>query len=488
MAVESGVEPLSGPDRLTRRALLAVMFVVVLTGGATAVAGLLQFEGLKTLIPSKADLGIGVHVDPVDAGKPQTIMLLGTDGRLGADAGGGQRSDTILLARLDPDNGAITLTSIPRDLRVEIPGYGSDRINAAYSLGGTELTVKTVRQLLSTPGRPFKINHVLEVNFVGFRDIVDYFGCVYVDVDRDYFNNVGGPFGYAVIDIDPGYQKLCGDDALAYVRYRHTDSDLVRGARQQDFVRQALRQPQIQSKLTFSNHRELIRLAGKYMRMDHGLTRSTKQMLSLIKLGLAVYDKPVQQIPFAKGGLSYTMLGGASYLEATPGALAATTERFLHPQTEAAPAERAVRRAQRSPSVANYAAAGRAQAMAAGGGTGIPIYYPKLLREGSFYAEDAPRVYELHGKPAYRLSIQLDGKVGAFYGVQGMRWRDAPILAPPREQVTVDGRRLDIYGAGSKVTLVAWRTPRAVYYVHNTLTHDLSRNQMLAIARSLTVA
>jgi hypothetical protein len=85
------------------------------------------------------------------------------------------------------------------------------------------------------------------------------------------------------------------------------------------------------------------------------------------------------------------------------------------------------------------------------------------------------------------MSIQLDGKSGAFYGVQGMRWKDPPILAAPHKDVTVDGRKLSVYGEGAKVTLVAWRTRKAVYYVHNTLTQDLSRSQMLAIARSLSL-
>ena len=79
---------------------------------------------------------------------------------------------------------------------------------------------------------------MVTVDFSGFRRAIDYVGCVYADIDRDYFNDQGGPGGYAVIDIDPGYQKLCGADALAYVRYRHGDNDLVRAARQQDFLRQ----------------------------------------------------------------------------------------------------------------------------------------------------------------------------------------------------------------------------------------------------------
>ena len=112
------------------------------------------------------------------------------------------------------------------------------KINEAYENFGERGAVRTVKRLLSTPGKPFPINHVITVDFGGFRRAIDYIGCVYADIDRDYFNDRGGPGGYAVIDIDPGYQKICGKDALAYVRYRHTDNDLVRAARQQDFLRQ----------------------------------------------------------------------------------------------------------------------------------------------------------------------------------------------------------------------------------------------------------
>ena len=182
-------------------------------------------------------------------------MILGTDGRLGVEeAGGRRRSDTIILARLDADKSAITLMSIPRDLKVTIPGYAlPDKINAAFANGGTALTLKTVKELLSTPDAPFKINHVVQVTFTGFRRMVDYLDCAYVDIDHHYFNDVGGPGGYAVIDIQPGYQKLCGADALDYVRYRHTDNDLIRGARQQDFIRQMLRQPGVRKRLSFAS-------------------------------------------------------------------------------------------------------------------------------------------------------------------------------------------------------------------------------------------
>ena len=124
--------------------------------------------------------------------------------------------------------------SIPRDLKVEIPGYGTGKFNEAYAYGGPKLTLQTVKQLTGLP-----INHVVNVDFLGFVRAVYAIGCVYVDVDRRYFHsNAGLPASeqYAEINVQPGYQLLCGKKALQYVRYRHTDTDLVRSARQQDFI------------------------------------------------------------------------------------------------------------------------------------------------------------------------------------------------------------------------------------------------------------
>ena len=127
--------------------------------------------------------------------------------------------------------------SIPRDLKVEIPGVGTDKFNAAYTYGGPKLTLQVVKELTGLP-----INHVVNVDFLGFVRAVDAIGCVYVDVDRRYYHsNEGLPPSeqYAEINIQPGYQLLCGKKALQYVRYRHTDTDIVRSARQQDFISDA---------------------------------------------------------------------------------------------------------------------------------------------------------------------------------------------------------------------------------------------------------
>ena len=91
-----------------------------------------------------------------------------------------------MLVRLDPDKEATAIMSLPRDLKVEIPGHGTDKINAAYELGGPELTLETVKEVTG-----LSINHVINVHFDGFWRAVNAVGCVYADIDRRYFNDSG---------------------------------------------------------------------------------------------------------------------------------------------------------------------------------------------------------------------------------------------------------------------------------------------------------
>ena len=469
-------------DPVLRRTAVAAVAIILMTAGAVSAAGLMELE--EFIKPIQTIPGPAIKVDAPDPGKPETILALGTDARLGADAGGGARSDTILLARLDPENRSITMTSIPRDLAVPIPGLGTDKINAAYSYGGAALAVDTVKQLLSTPDEPFKINHVVEINFVGFRDLVDFLGCTYVDIDRHYFNDVSGPLGYATIDIEPGYQQLCGDDALDYVRYRHGDTDFARAARQQDFLRQMLRQPSVKSQLTFGNRRQLSELAGRFVRADKEL-KDKGQLLTLLKLGLGVAAKPIQQVPFGVGALEYSDDYGS--LTVGPEALHTTVERFLHPASDPEPKAKHKPAKHKAPEVAedlvNVEEAGISQAIALGK-AGLRVYYPKLGMEGATY-EDS-RAYWLGGGPAYRMVAQVPDRIGAYYGIQGMKWQDAPLLTSAHEDVTIDGRKFSVYADGRKVRLVSFRTEKAVYYVHNTVERFLTREQLLGIAASLT--
>ncbi|HET9436893.1 MAG TPA: LCP family protein, partial [Gaiellaceae bacterium] len=166
--------------------------------------------------------------------QPAVALVIGYDARKGEGPSG--RSDTLMLVRADPQTDSISLLSFPRDMRVEIrcPGRAPyfDKINAAYANCGPQGSLQTVRALTGV-----QVHYLITVNFRGFREIVDRQGGAWIDVDRRYFNDRGGPTGYATIDLQPGYQQLTGRQALSYVRYRHTDSDLYRVARQQQFVK-----------------------------------------------------------------------------------------------------------------------------------------------------------------------------------------------------------------------------------------------------------
>jgi len=156
---------------------------------------------------------------PLDTSKPFNILLLGTDRRTKNEAG---RSDVMILAHLDPKNKKITLLSIPRDSRVEIPGHGYDKINAAFnsdyfSDGGVELSIKTVANLLGIDSKD--IPYYAVVNFDGFAKVIDALGGVTIDVKEPmHYHSWTGD---VKIDLNPGVQHLDGQKALEYARFRY---------------------------------------------------------------------------------------------------------------------------------------------------------------------------------------------------------------------------------------------------------------------------
>ena len=499
------------PPRVGRglfwRALLAGLLITLATAGAVSATVLLQIDDIQDILTTEGRAAIEIpEIDRPDAGKAQTLMILGSDRRFGdKKAGIPPRSDTILLVRLDPDKEVIAMTSIPRDLLVDIPGVGNQvKINEAYSSFGERGAVRAVKNLLSVDGRKFPINHVITVDFGGFRRAIDYIGCVYADIDRDYFNDVGGPGGYAVIDIDPGYQKLCGTDALAYVRYRHGDNDLVRAARQQDFLRQVrsakgtreLRE----GGLSLSNLKRLARVFARYFDRDKSLD-SKQEIFKFAKTVLYTVDNPVREVRFrvvdapdrvnlvaSKAMLERTV---TEFMEAKG---SATPREASEPTPEevAASRERARRKKNKASSIKGLEEAreeGENQAIVASRKLDFPFFFPELRTKNAAYQGQEPRTYKIRDEKrkkhdAYRL-VLAKGVVGEYYGIQGTTWRAPPILDDPHTMVVRAGRKLMVYRDGKRVRLVAWRTRRAVYWVSNTLTQSLSSGQMIGIASSL---
>jgi LCP family protein required for cell wall assembly len=163
--------------------------------------------------------------------QPITALMIGSDHRTDGATGKNGLSDTLMLARLDPKHHVISLLSIPRDLWV--PSLGS-KINSAYSSGGDNASLQAVEGVTGV-----KPNYLLNVDFAGFQRLVDTLGGIYVNVDQYYYNppSLEAYTGFSAIDVKPGYQRLKGADALAFSRYRHTDDDFHRQARQQMFLR-----------------------------------------------------------------------------------------------------------------------------------------------------------------------------------------------------------------------------------------------------------
>ena len=227
------------PKRSKRSLALAILgwMLVVIVVCVTGVAGgayLYVHESVAALAPHSVDVkATAKKLDLPIAGQPATALVIGYDRRPNEAKGAPSRSDTIMLVRADPRAETISLLSFPRDLQAEIicPGKATyvTKINAAYADCGSRGTLETVRKLTGV-----SINYLITVNFRGFVGVVDKLGGIWMDVDRRYYNNNGL---YSAINLQPGYQKLNGYQALSFVRFRHTDSDLYRNARQQSFVR-----------------------------------------------------------------------------------------------------------------------------------------------------------------------------------------------------------------------------------------------------------
>jgi len=168
---------------------------------------------------------------PSTPAEPFYMVLMGSDTRTGETQ---QRSDSLMIARVDPVKKKIQLISIPRDSRVNIPGHGTTKINAAAAYGGPTLVIKTVHELTGLP-----ISHYVNINFRGFRDVVDAIGGVWVNVDRDIYDTQASAFGKKYATLKKGYQKLDGAHALTFARTRHfyAAGDYQRVKNQQTLVK-----------------------------------------------------------------------------------------------------------------------------------------------------------------------------------------------------------------------------------------------------------
>ena len=278
----------------------ALTVILVCVAGVAGGAYLYLHESVAAVAPHSIDVKVTAkRLDLPIAGEPATALVIGYDRRANEAKGTPSRSDTLMLIRANPKNETISLLSFPRDLRAEIvcPGKATytTKINAAYANCGSRGTLDTVRKLTGVP-----VNYLITVNFRGFTQVVDKLGGMWMDVDRRYYNSHSGPTGYATINLQPGYQKLNGSQALDFVRFRHTDSDLYRNARQQSFVR-ALKD-QIRTSFSLVKLPKVIKVLTSNIEVAQGggSDVSAKTVLSYAVLAYSLPPRP--RVPVADRG------------------------------------------------------------------------------------------------------------------------------------------------------------------------------------------
>jgi len=522
-----------------------------------------------TLVPES-------EVEVPESPSAMNLLVLGSDKREG-DEDEPSRSDTIILVHVDPDLDYLSLLSLPRDFRVNVPGYGFNKINYAFAVGGAALTIKTVEQVTGVD-----IDHYIEVDFNAFRDITDSLGGEYVDVDRRYYND--NP-AYELIKLAPGYQLLDGDDALDYVRFRRDlNLDFGRMERQQTFLSAMKEQamgwdlpfklPRLVSSL-FSNiatdlgANEVLKLAywaiglgGENIRRialtgaadeldgvayvfidDEALTEAVAGFLSashttgspatgasstttssvvvpdLGDVEVDVLNANGRVGEAAAAGEFLGSLGATVVTVGNAGRTAAETSvEYPSGMSDEAEDMAAVLKAgsvERNTSLervtvvlgedfvlpSDYALPPSPDNIPAAGGwkkiaqmVPYAVRAPAYLPEGYFFVERMPPQGATYGikvgggtKPAFKMLYRLKQHgqwTDQYMGITETTWLDAPAAGDGRE-VRDDGVTYTVVGSRDKVERVWWKADGVLYWVSNTLSHLLSEQELLALARSM---
>jgi LCP family protein required for cell wall assembly len=497
-----------------RRHMLGCIVIIVATATAISVGA------INVVSTIAADFALGgtpldsKDLTPAQAGQAQTILVIGDDhiGKTTTYATGAEQdingvhllhADTFMLVRMDPTQDQTSILSIPRDLLVSfnwkgVP-YDNQKFNSAYSIGRDDLVKQVV--LATLPG--ITINHVIDFNFASFLGLVDAIGCVYVDVDQRYYNPPGD--SYSPINIQPGYQRLCSNQALSYVRYRHTDSDFVRVARQQDFIRDAKEQLGVWGFL--SKFSALAKAFGKAVWTD---IRSSHAIAQLLYLAAFSQSRPIREVPFQVANPAYqinTPQGPEEAVLSTPQLMQASIRSFLYEAPKAAlPASgggssttthsatrhhvhhtrHAARPTAASEDLYAIPASVGAQALTIAPEVPFPVYVPGLQTGPASPNDFHPyTIRDEQGRLRYGYRIDWSaGSEGEYYGIEGTNWTHPPLFANPNGTEKIGSRTYMFVDDGSAYHDIGWLEHGVLYWVSNSLNETLSNAQMLAIAQS----
>lgn len=243
---------------------------------------------------------------PLEKDKGRTNILLMGAGDMSYDEGS-ELTDTIMLVSLNHEDGSISMVSVPRDLGVEIPGYGVSRVNVLYKLAKNrlgennafELIVPTIEQVTCQP-----IHYYVKVDFIGFKKIINALGGVTVDVERTFtdYQFPNSNFGYMTVSFEQGAQWMDGDRALQYVRSRHGNneegSDFARAARQQRLV--AALKDKLLSVDLINDEKRMIEIIDA-VNTHYETNLILKEMISLAAFGKDISSEKIHQMVLKDG-------------------------------------------------------------------------------------------------------------------------------------------------------------------------------------------
>ncbi len=478
--------------------VFAAIGIVLLTGGATYAVARNEVSKVVEALNQHSPVKLTAHVlAPTSKGAPETLLLVGNDERPPPKSNPGgavlPHSNEMLLVRIDPSKPTISMLSIPRELQVTFTKPNgkleTNRINSAYTYGyengggtsgGVKLMLETIKHVFG-----LTVNHVFVTNFKRFKRAVDEMGCVYMTVDKRYYH-VNEPEGeqYFEINLQPGYQRLCGQPALEFVANRHESTSLIRDARDQRFLLEVKAQ---YGATLFENREKFERILGRAMETDlHG----EEQVLQLLELLAESAGKPVRQVPF-----HVTLLPTVD--TATPQQIGEAVHLFLNGTapistrkvSQAVSAARSHHHAHRSaPRLALSATTAEELANARSAAPELPfaLEYPRVRNTSAEAEPDTLRLYHVHDQHGHLRAmyvIVIDrGGLGEYYDVQGSAWTDPPLLSTPSQSVQIGSRTYSLFYAGEQIRTIAWREAGAEYWIQNTLTNSVQPHEMLAMA------
>ena len=422
------------------------------------------------------------------------ILVLGSDNSGGAAAG---NSDTMMVIHVDQADNFVSILSIPRDLWVDVPGHGMQKINAALIEGGAALAITTVQNVTG-----IDLNQYLELDFQAFVDMTNALGGVYVDVDRRYYND--DPT-WSLIKLSPGYQLLNGQQALSYVRFRHDQNlDFGRMARQQRFLQDLRQQAMSWNNLMF----RLPGLVGALFK-NVATTLTSGDVLRLAYWGVKLDGGRIKQVVMTG---STPTIAGQDVVEISPSALRTYVTDFLTPPGTGAEGSSAVT----APSSASAAFSTSSTTAAPGSpvavtpetianasewkalATMVPYQLegPGYIPEDFKYSDRMPQkggTYDIvpgdPSKPASRMLYRYEPggtKSDLYLGITETTWTGAPI-ASKGEEVTSGDVTYTLVGAGQNIDHIWWKQDGVLYFISNTLTYTVSKAHLLKMAKSMII-